>query len=584
MPSSAPANPGEPDSKKLLCFLALVGLALFVIALTGYPNLLDNERRVGAYALDLLQNGHWFAQSDADGDPISKPPLLTWLVALFSLPFDRITLVSLYLPSAAATVALALILFSVGREKFGWRAGFLGALSFLLSIMADQQMTTSRYDGLFSLPVTLAALAAYRGWTTGRGWTCFWLSVAFGSLVKGPLALVLGASGLLAAFWEKKSGTPLRIRGSHWLGIGLFMLIGFGWLALAYAEMGKPLIDKLIGRELVGHAVTGHGKESLLSKCWEPTYAYFAVFLPWSIAGASGMWRVWKHPSPDTETRRFERFLFCWFFVGLVLFSVAAHQRSRLIVPLIPAAALLAGRELARWTTAWNQRRLLQASGLVTCVFLVLMAIFHFVLLGGKTAVQRTIAVRTMAADLKALAGEQFPLTYTDSPFALQIYLNTMRPQVTAAAAAAMLRGSIPAFVATGDDDYARLKKEISTNSPAIYELARWPETGKPFLVILSNHPRLEWPAHSVMLDGALRIETQGVRLARKRKGILFFEKDLAAGAAIFTNTSKEPMKVRLRLIGESKSADEELSLPPGETRRKEFALSSRDSLKTAAR
>ena len=576
------ASTGEPDAKKLLCLLALVGFALFVIALTGYPNLLDNERRVGAYALDLLQNGHWFAQRDADGDPISKPPLLTWLVALGSLPFGRVTLVSLYLPSAAATVALALILFSVGREKFGWRAGFLGALSFLLSIMADQQMTTSRYDGLFSLPVALAALAAYRGWTTGRGWTWFWLAIAFGSLVKGPLALILAASGLLAAFWEKSSGTPQRIRGSHWLGIGLFILIGFGWLALAYAEMGKPLIDKLIGRELVGHAVTGHGKESLLSGAWEPTYAYFAMFLPWSIAGASGMWRVWKHPSPDTETRRFERFLFCWFLVGLLLFSVAAHQRSRLIVPLIPAAALLAGRELARWTTAWNQRRLLQASGLVTCVFLVLMAIFHFVLLGGKTAVQRTVAVRTMAADLKALAGEQFPLTYTDSPFALQIYLNTMRPQVTAAAAAAMLRGSIPAFVATGDDDYARLKKELSTNSPAIYELARWPETGKPFLVILSNHPRLEWPAHSVMLDGGLRIETQGARLSRKRKGILYFENQVADGSAILTNTSKEPLRIRLRMVGVGKAEVEEVSLEPGETMRKKFALVSKNSNKNS--
>jgi hypothetical protein len=37
-------------------WLTLIWAVLFSIGVTGYPDLLDNERRVAAYALDVLQN------------------------------------------------------------------------------------------------------------------------------------------------------------------------------------------------------------------------------------------------------------------------------------------------------------------------------------------------------------------------------------------------------------------------------------------------------------------------------------------------------------------------------------------------
>ncbi|OQY64577.1 MAG: hypothetical protein B6D47_13175, partial [Rhodocyclaceae bacterium UTPRO2] len=55
-----------------------------------------------------------------------------------------------------------------------------------------------------------------------------------------------------------------------------------------------------------------------------------------------------RHPAVDAAARRFERFLFCWIVGGIVLFSLASHHRGDLLLPLWPAAALLAGREMAR--------------------------------------------------------------------------------------------------------------------------------------------------------------------------------------------------------------------------------------------
>src|SRR5262245_46505866 len=75
----------EPVAWRLFLALSLVWLCLFLIALTGYPNLMDNSLRVPSYVLDAVQNGHWLIQRDVMGDVAAKPPMLTWLIALVTL-------------------------------------------------------------------------------------------------------------------------------------------------------------------------------------------------------------------------------------------------------------------------------------------------------------------------------------------------------------------------------------------------------------------------------------------------------------------------------------------------------------------
>src|SRR5437867_407971 len=225
MPPDSMAESTPPQPWWLGFFLGATAIVLFAIALAGQPNLLDNERRVGAYVLDAVHNGRWLCQRDATGEIASKPPAITWIAAAATLCFDQINRFCVYLPSASATFAVALLLLATGRQRFGWRAGFLAALAYLLSPMGDKAVATARYDGLFALPVTLTALAAFHSWNTGRGWIWFWLAATLGTLVKGPLGLVLGSAGLLAALWEKRSGTPQPIRGSHWTGLILFLCI-----------------------------------------------------------------------------------------------------------------------------------------------------------------------------------------------------------------------------------------------------------------------------------------------------------------------------------------------------------------------
>ena len=568
-PSSTDAAT-EPKASWLFALVGGTAVLLFVIGLIGLPNLMDNERRVGAYVLDAVHNGHWMAQRESTGDVMSKPPMVTWIAALVTLALDCPTRFALYLPSALATVLVALLLLKVGRDRFGWTAGLLGALAYVLSPMGDKMVQTARYDGLFALPVALAALAAYRAWVTGRGWTWFWLAAAFATLAKHPLGVVLGAGGLLAGLWEWRSGARQPLRGQHWLGLVLFVTICGGWFWLAYREMGQPLIDKLIKSELVRHAVRGTEGEGIGVKFWEPLWGFFTHMLPWSIASVVAFWRVFKHPSPDVEARRFERFLVCWVAVGLVIFCAAAHQRSRLIFPLMPAAALLAGRELARmlaaWKPHWPPQTIVRAAAGLAAFVLAFDIVYHFVLLRYNDSVQRTVAVRDFAREIQDGPGAQFPLTYVDSPFAIQFYLNTMRRQVPADRAADLLKGGVPAFVIVGDaEKYERIRERVGTNAP-LYEL-RYVSAGRgkyPFWLV-SNHPRLEWTERTASLAGPLRIETRDARPVRTRGGEMLFERLSDRGATILSNESLEPQPVRLRLTGHGPELSEERRLQPGE-------------------
>src|SRR5262245_35183588 len=87
LPRAVPAT--LRDASPGLALLSCVGVVLFAIRLTGAPNLLENEFRVGAGVLDVLQHGNWLCPHDVLGNT-DKPPMLTWLTALASWPLGQI--------------------------------------------------------------------------------------------------------------------------------------------------------------------------------------------------------------------------------------------------------------------------------------------------------------------------------------------------------------------------------------------------------------------------------------------------------------------------------------------------------------
>lgn len=490
--SPDPAGTDRSGTRPAVWFITVLAAALFIVRYLAPSNVADDyhQERAIAYVLDVLCHGNWICQYGLYGEVTSKPPMLTWLAALASLPAGRATWFTVLLPGALATWGISLLLFFAGRRYFGWTAGFLAAVAYLCSPMGAKQIALVRIEGVLGFMTALMALAGFQAWRTGRGWTWFWLAAALATLTKGPVGLLLGALGLLAVLWERRSGKSAPLRGSHWAGVAVFLALTLGWFWASYAQMGQPLIDKMVGRELVNSMVEAEKERYPFQDFYKPTLYVLRNFLPWAVFTLLGLWRVWKQPAAADDSRRFERFITCWFVGGLACFSVSAHQRPDLVFPLMAPAALLAGRELAQRWPQVNRVAWLRGASAVAAISLVLVGVNSHVLSAKKRLVQRTRGMQEIARLVEQQVGREFPLVHVDSPAALQFFLNTKRPLVTLAEAASLLKSGAAAFVVLRDPE--PLRQALGPNAPALHEVARWVGDGEA-LYIVSHHPRLEW-------------------------------------------------------------------------------------------
>jgi dolichyl-phosphate-mannose-protein mannosyltransferase len=527
--------------------IGAVAVALFAIRLTGLPNLMDNEYRVGACVLDVLQHGNWLCPHDSLGNT-DKPPMLTWLAALASFPLGRVTPFTLYLPSALATLAIAWLVAAAGARHFGARAGFFAGVAYLLSDVGARQVATARWDGIFALGVTIAALLAFRSWTEGGGWAWFWLAAAGATLTKGPLGVLLAAFGLLAIFWERRSGHPTRLAGSHLLGVALYLLFTVGWFVLAYRRVGPHLVTNMIGDEFVGN-MTEH---QVGYRFWKPPGDFLANFAPWSVFTLFALYRAVTGPAPADDARRFERFLSCWFAGGLLLFCISPHNQSRLMYPMIPGAALLAGRELDRTATRAPHRIVTALVGFaIVAALVVFYADYHRFRIR-EAGVRETLAFERLATRVRATLGDDVPLTYVDdTPFAFQLLLNTMRPSVSYEAAAALLRGDTAAVVAVANGP--RLRRIVGPGS-TLHDLGEAVDGGTTYLHLLANRATLDPEEATAVGVGSLIVTLHAVHLGPTWNDEIVLHRGPHPGKAAIDNATGEARTVTVQ-VGTSPSA-----------------------------
>ncbi|MBN1514987.1 glycosyltransferase family 39 protein [Candidatus Sumerlaeota bacterium] len=506
------------QTRHAVWLLLIVWAAFFLAQMLAPSNLMDNDQeRPAAYVLDVTRNGHWACQRDEAGDVASKPPLYTWLAALTTLPFGKINLFAIYLPSALSVLGTTLLIFYAGRRWFNPGAGLCAAYIYLLSSTSLKQVALARNDPVFTFTVTLTWVFLLHNWLNGgRRWIAFWFAAAAATLTKGPLGLVFASGGLWALLWERRC----EDRPRNWVrpainlaGAAFFLGVTLGWVILAYKHTGQNFIDKVLVRELAGHAVSGVERSFEWDDAPKPFLYFLSRFAPWSLIALLGFWRTVRQPAGDADERRAERFLFTYFFWGMLLLTLASHKRADLNFPLLPAAALLAGREIERWLHAIRPGRVM----LYALAAALLLAVVSFAYLRDerlrKVHVRQTQLVIELARRLTETGGAEFPVNhFYNAPFAAQFFLNTMRPELTVEESLELLRGPLPAYVLCWRED--PLWWSVRQN-PKIHEALTLGESSEPQLCLLSNQPDLRPPESFALILKPWKIYVEHARLKR---------------------------------------------------------------------
>ena len=241
--------------------LILLALAILIRGLTlEVSDLVDpTEARYAAVAQQMVQTGNWLTPqipSPAGVIPyLGKPPLHFWLTAT-AYSFFGVEEWTSRLPSFLGAVIIILCAVRFAASKFDLRTGLIGAL-----ILASSAIFFL-FSGASALDITLAASTAVamlafaeRAPRSPRGaWgLLFFVALALGFMIKGPVAIVLIALPLL--LWTSLTKEWARLTSLPWVsGAAAFFVICVPWFFLQ--ERANPgflnyfFIQENIGRYL----------------------------------------------------------------------------------------------------------------------------------------------------------------------------------------------------------------------------------------------------------------------------------------------------------------------------------------------
>ncbi|MCE9519738.1 MAG: glycosyltransferase family 39 protein [Verrucomicrobia bacterium] len=339
----------------LLAVLVLV--TLFTFLGTGGLNEPD-EGRYAEMGREMMAGDSWLVPHLNGIPQFQKPPMIHWAMAT-SMKIFGVNEWAARLPCALAALGTLLLTWGTGRMLFGRREAALAALVLLscLEFFALARLLTPDMTMTFWITAAMFCLVkrVRGGGGSIWGWL-FFVSMGLGFLTKGPMALVVPASGALAWQWaERKSGVGFRL---PWVrGLALTLTLALWWFVVLSVK-DSALFSYFAGDELVNRfGSTAHGR----SKPW---WFFFMVLpaglFPWTfLMGALFVermmaWCKGVKPSPAGW------FLLGWVIPPFIILSFSGSKLPTYILPLFPALALAAGRGISLnlksrlWLTAWT--------------------------------------------------------------------------------------------------------------------------------------------------------------------------------------------------------------------------------------
>ncbi len=324
--------------------LGLIGVLLLfaIIALPTMGSVSLWEIDEGRYlvpARNAIEHGKWLIPEYNGGPRIQKPPLMVWLVAASSILVNkgRVNEFSARLPSFLAAVGTLIILFllvkyDTQREDLALISTLLLSTSYLFVRHARFAITDMVL--LFFITSSIAAgVAAVR-----KKSTCFcilsFLSAGLGFMTKGPVGVVIPFAVLLLWMISEREGIAALKKGIA-IGFILMMVVILLWPLAAGPAFWREFI------------LRSNLQRAFHNPSWKTNTFFYILNFP-----AHFVMPAVLIPAAAYAIKRYSRtpisLYIVWFCTVFILFSVADTKRSSYILPLYPAASVIAGYGLLK--------------------------------------------------------------------------------------------------------------------------------------------------------------------------------------------------------------------------------------------
>ncbi len=360
---------------------ALLLALAFVCFLPGFVSLQPMDRdepRFAQASKQMLETGD-LVDIRFQGEARHKKPVgIYWAQAAAVAAAEALgvegarTTIALYrLPSLIGALAASLLTYWASLAVLPRRGAVLAAALFTVCLMLSAEARLAKTDALLTACAVAAMGALARAWlgrvrlererappSPGTA-VIFWLAVALGILIKGPMVpLFAGLAGLVLAIRERSWRWLLALRPLP--GLALTLAIVAPWfLAIAW-KSGGAFFGEAVGHDMLAKVGTGAEKH------WAPPGSYlvvfFATFWPGAAFAALSLPFAWRNRRDDAVT-----FLLAWIVPAWALFEAVPTKLPHYVLPLMPAVAILTVLALARGP-ALRRRWETVVAGLVVAV------------------------------------------------------------------------------------------------------------------------------------------------------------------------------------------------------------------------
>jgi 4-amino-4-deoxy-L-arabinose transferase-like glycosyltransferase len=330
-------------------FAALVALIAGLPGLFAMPPLDRDESRFAQATAQMLETDDMVVIKFQDQPRFKKPVGIHWLqaasVTAFSAAEDRgiwayriPSLLGAMLAAAACAWGAAALL----GPKTGLLAGGILGATILLSTEAFIAKTDASLCGFTTLAMAAVAriyAAQSKGETVNR-WTklAFWIGLAMGVLIKGPVGLmVIVLSLLMLTLWDRKARW-LKELGWSW-GLILTAAIILPWATMITVATDGAFWSTAVKGDLAPKLAGGQESHGAMFGSY--ALAAFLLVFPATLLLPAGLVQGW--------TGRKEagiRFALCWLIPTWLVFELLPTKLVHYTLPAFPALAMLMAASL----------------------------------------------------------------------------------------------------------------------------------------------------------------------------------------------------------------------------------------------
>jgi hypothetical protein len=324
-----------PVSNRDSLLIFIIGVVVFTIGLS--PEFTGSDCRFAMFAQEMLRNGPTFFSTTYDQPYPDYPGTSTFMIYLASMPFGKITPFSAVLPGAVVSAFVLMIIYWIGAiHSRQW-----GLFAVMIALFTHEFLILSRglsSDQYVSLATALGFYLAYSANIYSRKKRLWLIPLLFvaGFAFRGPIGLVIPAAVVCTYYFfnrDFKLFALLAVTSSI-----LFLLCFKGMLVAAAYQGGAVFAEHVWKMQMAGRM--GEAARNWIGYYWTASFVNYAIAYPLAVIAAVSLYK--KILRRENADYKFLGYLVLWMVLILLGMSIPGTKKSRYIVPMMPAAALLA--------------------------------------------------------------------------------------------------------------------------------------------------------------------------------------------------------------------------------------------------